>query len=316
MQYMNIIEFASKFPDEASCKVFFKEYREKQGLQCRKCGGSTFHWLKTHDRWQCKDCMAQIGLRSGTLLESSKLPYRYWIWAIYLMANNKKGISAQEMQRQLGHKRYEPIWAMMHKIRAAMGNRDAGYLLDGQVEFDDGFVRTNKEHSPDLTYGDRRGRGSQKNSSIGMISSTGPGKPGGKKNSALKYVRLTAIPDQTSKSMESVVEKEVSPQATLITDGFRSFSKLGAYVVEHKMQKIPASKADTVLPWVHTMISNFKRTMLGINHSIKETYLQNYLNEFCYRVNRRYFKEQLFDRLMTTAVAEPWYGQSKYYANG
>jgi transposase-like protein len=137
MQYMNIIEFASKFPDEASCKVFFKEYREKQGLQCRKCAGSTFHWLKTHDRWQCKDCMAQIGLRSGTLLESSKLPYRYWIWAIYLMANNKKGISAQEMQRQLGHKRYEPIWAMMHKIRAAMGNRDAGYLLDGQVEFDD-----------------------------------------------------------------------------------------------------------------------------------------------------------------------------------
>lgn len=197
-----------------------------------------------------------------------------------------------------------------------MGNRDARYLLDGQVEFDDGFVRTNKEHSPDLTYGDRRGRGSLKNSSIAMISSSGPGKPSGKKNSVLRYVRLTAIPDQTSKSMESVVEKELSPQATLITDGFRSFSKLGAYVLEHKMQKIPASKADTILPWVHTMISSFKRTMLGINHSIKDTYLQNYLNEFCYRVNRRYFKEQLFDRLMTTAVAEPWYGQSKYYANG
>lgn len=71
---MSIIGFALKFPDEASLYAFFKEYPEKQGLQCRKCGGSTFHWLKTHDRWQCKKCMAQIGLRSGTLLESSKLP--------------------------------------------------------------------------------------------------------------------------------------------------------------------------------------------------------------------------------------------------
>lgn len=73
------------------------------------------------------------------------------------MANNKKGISAQEMQRQLGHKRYEPIWAMMHKIRAAMGNRDAGDLLDGQIYFDDVVVSTNKERSPDLASGDRNG---------------------------------------------------------------------------------------------------------------------------------------------------------------
>ena len=216
----------------------------------------------------------------------------------------------------MGLKRYKPVWAIMHKIRSAMGNRDARYLLDGQVEFDDGYVRTNKENQPDLSYGDRRGRRSQKNSSIAMMSSIKVGKPGGQKNSAFKYVRLATIPDQTGRSMETVVKREVSPEATLVSDKFSSFSKLGAYVVEHKMQKVPASKADTVLPWVHTMISNFKRTMLGVNHSIKETYLQNYLNEFCYRVNRRYFKEQLFDRLMTAAVAEPWYGKTKYYAHG
>jgi hypothetical protein len=85
-----------------------------------------------------------------------------------------------------------------------------------------------------------------------MISSTGPSKQGEKKNSALKYVQITAIPGQTSKSMESVAGKEDSPQATLITNGFRFCSKRGVYVVEHKTKKIPAGKADTVLLWVHT----------------------------------------------------------------
>ena len=61
----------------------------------------------------------------------------------------------------------------------------------------------------------------------------------------------------------------------------------------------------TTLQWVHIAISNAKRTLLGIFHKIKGKYLQNYLNEFCYKLNRRYFGETLFDRL-TLAVAKTY----------
>lgn len=94
-------------------------------------------------------------------MEASKLPFQYWFIALYLMTGTKKDISAHQMQRELGHKRYEPIWAMMHKIRKAMGNRDSRYLLAGQVEIDEGFFETlvSDEQKDEPR---KRGRGSQK----------------------------------------------------------------------------------------------------------------------------------------------------------
>ncbi|MFT6726884.1 MAG: hypothetical protein ACJAV7_001334 [Flavobacteriales bacterium] len=63
------------------------------------------------------------------MLEYSKLPFRYWFIAMHLISPTKKGFSSLEMQHQIGHKRYEPIWAMMHKIRSVMGKRDEKYQL-------------------------------------------------------------------------------------------------------------------------------------------------------------------------------------------
>lgn len=71
--------------------------------------------------YQCKKCRYRTSLRSGTIMEASKLPFQYWFIAMYLMSCTKRSISVYELQRQLGHKRYEPIWAMMHKIHSAMG---------------------------------------------------------------------------------------------------------------------------------------------------------------------------------------------------
>jgi hypothetical protein len=81
-------------------------------------------------------------LRSGTALENTKLSYRYWFIAIHLVTATKKTFSALELQRQLGHKRYEPIWLMMHKIRSIMGKRDSRYQLEESLEIDDAFFKT------------------------------------------------------------------------------------------------------------------------------------------------------------------------------
>jgi len=123
-QEMNILSFVEKFPDEQSCKEHFRLQREKEGIKCKKCGCEKHYWLKAKHQWQCSSCRFRTCLRSGTTFEHSKLPIRKWYLAMALMSMTKKGLSAKEMQRQLGHKRYATIWRMMHTIRAAMGNRE------------------------------------------------------------------------------------------------------------------------------------------------------------------------------------------------
>lgn len=82
-------------------------------------------------------------------MEASKLTFQYWVYAIYLVTITKKGISALEIERQLGHKSYEPIWAMLHKLRAVMGQRDRKHMLDGVVTLDDAFYKTHSDNPQD-----------------------------------------------------------------------------------------------------------------------------------------------------------------------
>lgn len=101
---MNILRFVDQFPDENSCEELFRLQREKEGLKCKKCGCQKYYWLNAKYQWQCLKCSFRICLRSGTTFQSSKLPPRKWYLAMMLMTN--KGLSAKELQRQLGHKRY------------------------------------------------------------------------------------------------------------------------------------------------------------------------------------------------------------------
>ena len=94
-------------------------------------------------------------------MENSKLPFRYWYIAMHLMTATKKGISTLELQKQLGHKRYQPIWEMVHKLRSVMGQRDSQYKLESVVEMDEGFFKSHPEEQEDDDQPLKRGRGSQ-----------------------------------------------------------------------------------------------------------------------------------------------------------
>jgi hypothetical protein len=101
---MTILEFLQDFPDETSCKVHFKSQREKQGVICTK-----HYWLHGKGQWQCSNCRFRTTLRSVTIMESAKLLFHKLYLCIAFMNSTKKGISALEMQRQLGHKRYGTV---------------------------------------------------------------------------------------------------------------------------------------------------------------------------------------------------------------
>ena len=152
--------------------MYYKKVREKQGITYKKCQCIKHYWLKDKWQWQCSSCRFRPTLRSGTVMESSKLSFKMWFAAMTFMSFNKKGISALEMRRQLGHKFYEPIWAMMHKIRVSMGKRDDLYNLEDMVEFDEGYfsVETSEKDKANL----KRGRGSQQQMNVAVMAESTP----------------------------------------------------------------------------------------------------------------------------------------------
>lgn len=303
---MQLFEFVKQYPDEASCKALFHLSREKNGITCRKCNSIQHHWMPKTERYRCLSCGFQTTLRSGTLLEASNLPYRYWLYALALMTNTKKSISALEMQRQLGHKRYEPIWAMMHKIRLTMGNRDERYKLEELVEIDDAFFKT---YSDENKGENKPGRGTTSNSNVLVMCRVDSGKEKHKhgKDTAFRYVKMMVMPNQEAVEVEREVAKNIATNANVMSDGWQSFSGIKKLVNSHLRMTVKPKVADKVLPWVHTTISNSKRQLLGIHSGVKDIYLQNYLNEFCYKTNRRYFGFQLFERVLAASVDSPWY---------
>ena len=194
-----------------------------------------------------------------------------------------------------------------------MGMRDDKYDLEGVVELDDAFF---KSHSDDKTdEPTKRGRGSQKQSKALVMAKVDPKKGRPKKNkkpSAFRYVKMVVIPDSSSVTMKDVVEGNISITATIKSNGWRGFARMKEVTAKHIVKIVPPQEASKALPWVHTMISNAKRNFLGINHKIKDEYLQNYLDEFCYKTNRRYFGLNLFERLIDAAIEDTWYGKFRY----
>lgn len=310
---MSLLTFIDRFPDEESCKAEFKLIRDREGIVCKKCGHTEHYWLKNKDSYECKSCHRRISLRSGTVMHKSQLSYRYWFIAMHLLTSTKKSFSALELQRQLGHKYYEPIWAMLHKLRAVMGKRDSKYQLDQIVELDEGFFKApitdssdNEDEKP------KRGRGSQSQAKVLVMVSSKVNMDKNKKldkyqkPTQLKYVKMLVINDLTGETMQSKVAANIKNNAVVKTDDFRSYSRVNELVWRHFAMKIPKEQLEKAFPWVHTVISNAKRNLLGINHMTSRKHIQNYLNEFCYKVNRRYFGDKLFDRLLLASATETW----------
>lgn len=236
-------------------------------------------------------------LRSGTVMHGSKLPFMYWFIAMHLLTATKKTISAAELQRQLVHKRYQPIWELMHKLRSVMGKRDDKYTLKGMIELDEGFCSTEvslEKKSEKL----KAGAGSQRKSKVLVIAENKdeeqPKK--GQKPKSVKHIKMIVVPDAKAKTIDELEAKYIEKESVITTDNSKSHIHFKDMFTEHKSQVIDPKDIGKVLPWVHIAIANSKTQLTDMYHGVKPEFLQEYLNEFCYKFNRRYFGEDLFGR--------------------
>lgn len=212
-------------------------------------------------------------------MHRTHLPLTIWFWAIYLCATDKRGISAKGLARQL-ELSYESAWYLLVRIRSAMQARDQDYLLSGMIEMDEAYLGAPKS-------GKKRGRGTERAKMAVAVSKDSMGKP--------KFLRLRMIPNIATRTLQKVVDQYVQNGSTIECDGYKSYPGLENVTVN-------ASKYEPGdLKWVHAAIGNLKSFLLGTYHGSCIDY-QPYLDEFCFRFNRRFQPGQLFARL-SRAVA-------------
>ena len=300
---MNIFSFTAHFDSEDTCRTHFKEERDKIGVVCKKCGHKEHYWIKSQWSYECKQCRSRISLRSGTIMQSSNLPFLIWYKTMFLLSATKKGFSSKEIQRQLGLKRYEPVWAMVHKLRKAMGKRDDRYTLEGMIEMDEGYFTIEASEYSHKTQ--KAGRGSKTKSNVMIMAESTilEDIETGKVDRQCRYFKAKVLDDHKADGTDDTFQKSIDEEQTIVfTDRSTSYVNIADYVELHITEKSTEQTSKETLKWVHIAISNAKRNFVGTYYKIKKKYLQLYLNEFVYKLNRRYFGERIFDRLVVASI--------------
>jgi transposase-like protein len=177
---------------------------------------------------------------------------------------------------------------MLHKIRKAMGERDANYQLAGLVEVDDSYFGGPKS-------GGKRGRGTEKQSVIVGVSLDAKRRPG--------FVKMAVGENVAGETLVAFAERHIEEGSRISSDAYRSYQKAfasGAY--RHEPKRFDRADGEH-LKWLHTFVSNAKTFILGTYHGLDKRHFQAYLDEFCYRANRRGFAGEQFDRLLCACAS-------------
>src|SRR6266446_1845469 len=136
---MTVKEFRARFGDDDQCARYLARERWPNGFLCPRCGGRSRGYMASRRVEECADCGYQCSVTAGTIFHKTRVPLTGWFWAIYRMGQDKKGISALQLSKEIGVS-YPTAWLLQHKIRKAMADRDQRYQLSGLIEVDEGYA--------------------------------------------------------------------------------------------------------------------------------------------------------------------------------
>lgn len=284
------IEFQKRFSTEAACEQQLFQVKWPNGYQCEKCGCKHHSTIRNRNLplYQCNKCGYQATVIVNTVLEKTRTSLVKWFIAIYAMATDKRGCSATQLSKDI-EVSYPTAWLMLHKIREAMGNRDEKYHLSGIVEMDESYFGGPGE-------GGKRGRGTDKTKVLVGLSLNKAGCP--------EFAKMEVISDVKGQTILDFAHRNVVSGSSINSDAYRAYNALKAEYQHTPMEFNPVENPDH-LKWLHIILSNAKAFIEGTFHGLDKKHFQRYLNEFCYRFNRRSFEGQGFFRLLNSCVASP-----------
>ena len=281
---ISFYDWQHQFATEAACVTHLAQLRWPAGFQCPACGHDHGWLLPSRTLYECARCHRQTSVTAGTLFHATKLPLTKWFWAIYWVSSDKGSVSALRLSKLIGVT-WHSAYSMLRKLRQAMGHRDTLYRLTEIIELDDALIGGKRPG--------KRGRGAEGKTSVLIACETREGKPG--------FVAMEQVAAVTLETVGDFAQRRIKPGEEIRTDALAALSSLGER--HHHIAKItPPEQAQQWLPWVHIVISNLKRFLLGTYHGISHRYLQEYLDEFAYRFNRRFWEPEIPNRLLRLCV--------------
>jgi transposase-like protein len=287
----SLMEFMREFPDDATCleSLWRNRYSEDgEHAHCPKCDQERvfgrYETTQQRQSWTCTGCGYHLHPTAGTIFHKSSTSLHLWFYAMYLMTSTRCGISAKQLERELGVT-YKTAYRMSQLIRQRLMTQDADPFKGGQpVEVDETYVGGRRR----FTKRGRAGVGSHKQPVLGMVQRGG---------------RVAAMTVENAKraTLLPVVQERILPRSTVYTDYFSTHAPLGKMGYRHG--RINHAERIYVSGDVHTnTIEGFwslvKRGLDGVFHGVSKKHLQGYLNEYAWRYNQRFDAEGRFRALL------------------
>lgn len=283
----NELDFMKRFDSERSCFEYLSMYKWSLGFECTNCGcKESYDCKKRYYHKQCKACLRVNSPTSHTVFHNVKFGIVKAFYIVFKMSATTKSISAEQLAKTVGINRKSAL-LFQHKVRRAM--RSSGnHPLEGEVEVDEAYIG-GKEKG-------KIGRGSEKKALIAVaIEKYG--------TTGIKRMYARAIENASTPELKKIFEVHISKQAKILTDQWRGYNKITEiYTITQEK-----SEPDKNFKLMHRSIQQLKGWIRGIHHSVDKRYLQAYLDEFCYRINRSIYKNTIFDNLIQRMIySEPF----------
>lgn len=276
-----IRDFYKRFKTDEDCLEEIKRNRYPDGITCVKCDKVTNHYkVKGRTSYACAFCGNHIYPLSGTIFEKTSTPLKLWFYAMYLMVQTRAGISAKQLERELGVT-YKTAWRMAKQIRMLMA--DDKSIIDGDVEIDETYIggkgtnRRWKLSNPD-----------DKAIVMGMVSRNGK-------------AYLKQIPTTGKWALLKQIKEHVDPNARVYTDENPGYYQLRSNGYDHSFinHKETYVKKEIHTQNIENVWSHLKRGIYGVYRVVSKKYLQAYADEYAFRYNNRNLGSGMFNLLLT-----------------
>jgi transposase len=296
-QKYTVADFNREFPNDDACLEYLKEERFPDGItMCEKCGVERkHHRVNGRTAYACDHCGNHIYPLAGTIFEKTTTPLKLWFYAIFQMGSTKCGISAKQIQRETGVT-YKTAWRMFKQIRTLMSE---DLQLEGEaVEMDETYCGGRRKTG-------RRGRPSaaetKKVPVVGIVERGTEEKPG--------RIIARVAKDVKRSTLHGMVKDYVLPKSTVYTDelsayhGIENLKDIDGNNRGYQHRRVNHSEGVYVAGDAHTnTIEGFwslvKRGLGGTHHAVSAKFLQEYLNEYSFRYNRRNVPQPMFKQIL------------------
>jgi len=292
---LTVVQFWREYPDDAACldKLWRERYApDGHHAHCPVCDRERkFHRIKSRASYACDSCGKHLHPMKGTIFEKSTTSLQLWFYAMFLMASTRCGISAKQLERELGVT-YKTAWRMFNKIRNELMNDEGDEPLSGTVEIDE-TRWGGKPRGPKMTKKEAaQWRERSKATLLGMVEREG-------------RVRIRVIPSRSGEDVSRAVRSHVNPESFIYTDDYRAYRPLRLEYAEHRIINHSAGRyveGDLYTNTIEGFFGNLKTGMRGAYKHVSDRWLQSYLDEYSWRYNARRESGGYFEQLLSRAV--------------